>query len=40
MDTQAFWSVIGNYNERTWEIQIIMLLFYLCYPVITMLMKI
>ena len=26
MDTQAFWNVIGNYNEKTWIIQILLLI--------------
>lgn len=29
MNAQAFWSVIGNYNEQTWIIQIVLLLFVL-----------
>lgn len=27
MDVQAFWNVIGHYNERTWIIQIVLLVF-------------
>ena len=27
MDVQAFWNVIGHYNEQTWIIQIILLVF-------------
>lgn len=27
MDAQAFWNVIGNYNNQTWIIQIILLIF-------------
>ena len=27
MDAQAFWNVIGHYNEQTWFIQIILLIF-------------
>ena len=26
MDAQVFWNVIGNYNEKTWLIQIILLI--------------
>lgn len=26
MDAQAFWHVIGNYNKRTWVIEIILFL--------------
>lgn len=29
MDAQAFWNVIGNYNEQTWIIQIILFTFML-----------
>lgn len=29
MDAQAFWNVIGNYNEKTWIIQMILLVFLL-----------
>lgn len=29
MDAQAFWNVIGNYNEQTWIIQIALLIFVL-----------
>ena len=29
MDAQAFWNVIGNYNEQTWSIQIILFTFML-----------
>ena len=29
MDAQAFWNVIGNYNEKTWIIQITLLIFVL-----------
>ncbi len=29
MDVQVFWNVIGNYNEKTWIIQIILLIFVL-----------
>ena len=27
MDAQAFWNVIGMYNNQTWKIQIILLIF-------------
>ena len=26
MDVQAFWTVIGHYNEQTWMIQIVLLM--------------
>lgn len=29
MDAQAFWNVIGNYNEQTWLIQIVLFVFVL-----------
>ena len=29
MDAQVFWNVIGNYNEKTWVIQIPLLIFVL-----------
>lgn len=29
MDAQAFWDVIGNYNEQTWLIQIVLFVFVL-----------
>ena len=27
MDAQAFWNVIGNYNEQTWFLQIVLFIF-------------
>jgi len=29
LDAQAFWDVIGNYNEQTWKIQIVLFVFVL-----------
>ena len=40
MGAQAFWSVIGNYNERTWEIQIILLIFMIFAIVLSYMQKI
>ncbi|MGN1180458.1 MAG: DUF6064 family protein [Suilimivivens sp.] len=39
MDAQAFWNVIGNYNEQTWIIQIILLLFVLSAIVLSYMQK-
>lgn len=40
MDAQAFWSVIGNYNEKTWIIQMILLVFLLLAIVLSYMQKI
>lgn len=40
MDAQAFWNVIGNYNEQTWIFQIVLLVFLLAAILLSYMQKI
>ena len=40
MDAKVFWDVIGNYNEKTWIIQIILLVFVLLAGILSYMQKV
>ena len=40
MDAQAFWNVIGMYNNQTWKIQIILLIFMIAAIVLSYIQKV